>query len=88
MTTVVEAQREQINALVSDKDAQEQILQKMYLKHQKLNEEIALLSRALVSASPCRVPIGMADPVDVDLGYQNERHGSAAGHASSKERLR
>ena len=40
-------QRQQIEALLLEKDAQEQILQKMYVKVQKLNEEISLLSRAL-----------------------------------------
>ena len=47
LNQVIQTQREQINALVIDKDAQEKILQKMYVKVQRLNEEIGLLSRAL-----------------------------------------
>ena len=53
LNSVITNQREQINALISEKDAQEQILQKMYIKVQKLNEEISLLSRALVSSHKC-----------------------------------
>ena len=53
LNSVINNQREQINALISEKDAQEQILQKMYIKVQKLNEEISLLSRALVSSHKC-----------------------------------
>ena len=44
---MINAQRDQMTALIQEKETQEKILENMYKKVQKLNEEIALLSRAL-----------------------------------------